>query len=587
MRTFRILSVLFVLGALLAGLIGCSGDDNTEEADTSTSTVQRGNLTLNISAAGNLALAKTEDIAIDLFYQKATVAEVLVEEGDTVTEGQELVKLDSDEWNDELATLEKSLITANRNLTSRETALYQAERQVKAKQDAVDEAQRLVTSKEFSVRQAELDVQSANNSLGQINEIKTLQQAVDDAEFAVKFYQSLITGEFSGAITINNLGNITQLKSLAEANLAAAQEDLNDLIAEAGLSTSSDLSLQIAQKQLQIEQKIMALEDAQRAVDEAKASVEDAEYNVTQAEQSVKDAQLDVDDAQQSVTEVQTNLDKANGISPVLTAPFDGFVTLVNVEGGDEVLKGTVVVQVADPNKFEADILVSETDILQVEVGTVATVVADAITGVSYPATVTHISPTATISSGVVNYTVRVELSSLDDLAAQIPSGASANRTGSLPGGSSDNITGGFFGRGASGNMTGGFPFSANGSFEMPSGGLGQIFGTTATTDDLREGMSVTVNLITSSETNVLLVPYTAVTTTGGKSYVTVQLESGETEQREVTTGSTNYSMIAITDGVSEGETIVVPKGTITGSSGGSMQFSGGVGGGFFIGGGR
>lgn len=580
MKTVRIFLVLMVLGALLAGLAGCSGNEETEEASTYTSAVQRGDLTLSISAAGNLALAKTEDVAIDLFYQQATVAEVLVEEGDSVTEGQELIKLDTDEWADELATLQKALITANRNLTTRETALYEAERQVKTRRSAVADAQRLVTTREFAVRQAELDVQSANYSLGQIDEVAQLQQVIDDAEFAVKFYQSCITGEFSGAITVNNLGQVSQLKSLAEANLAAAREDMNALLAKTGLSSTSSLSLQIAQKQLQIEQKMMALDDAVLAIEEARTAVEDAEYNVKQAEQAVKDAQLNVEDAQQSVEEVQANLDRAEGLSPVLTAPFDGFVTMVKVAGGDEVLKGTVAVQVADPDKFEADILVSETDILQVEVGTRATVIADAITGVSYPATVTHISPTATISSGVVNYTVRVELSALDDLASQFPLGGSENRTGGFP-----------FGRPSSGNMSFEMPegfeppenFEMPEGFEFPSGGFGQMFGAANDSEyDLREGMSVTVNLITSSETNVLLVPYTAVSKSGGKSYVTVQLESGETEQREVTIGSTNYAMIAILDGLSEGETVVVPEGTITSS--GSMQFPMG-GGGFFMGG--
>lgn len=583
MRIIRIILTLLVLGSIVISMIGCSDAEETQEASTYTSTVQRGNLVTSISAAGNLALALTEDLAVDLFYQKATVAEVFVEEGDTVTEGQELVKLDADEWNDELATLEKSLVSANRALASRETALYQAERQVKTKEENVESAQRLVATKEFAVRQSELDVQSANYTLSQIQEIKKIQEVIDNAEFAVKFYQSVLTGEFSGSITVNDLGQVSQLKSLAQAAVVAAQEDMSALLSGAGVSANSNLALEIAQKQLQVEQKIRALDDARLAVENAKDSVEDAEYEITQAEQAVKDAQLDVEDALQMVREVQTNLDQAKSLSPVITAPFDGFVTKVNVAGGDEILKGTVVVQIADPERFEADILVSETDILQVEIGTTATVVADAISGTSFPATVTHISPTATISSGVVNYTVRVELTKLEDIASHLGTrnpftsdnlsgGFSFNRS------TSGNVTGGFpFGRSATGNVTGGFAFSGNRSFEFPTGGLGQLVGnTTVSQSDLREGMSVTVNLITSSESNVLLVPYTAVTTTGGKSYVTVQLENGSTEQREVTTGSTNYSFIAITAGLAEGDTIVVPEGTITSSGASQFRFGGG-----------
>ena len=115
-----------------------------------------------------------------------------------------------------------------------------------------------------------------------------------------------------------------------------------------------------------------------------------------------------VEDAQKAVEDAQKSLDEAMDASPEVTAPFAGFITMVNVEGGDEVLKGTVAVQLADPEKFEADILVSEMDILQVKMGGEARVQVDAMQGMSLPARITHISPTATIQSGVGNYKVQV-----------------------------------------------------------------------------------------------------------------------------------------------------------------------------------
>ena len=103
-------------------------------------------------------------------------------------------------------------------------------------------------------------------------------------------------------------------------------------------------------------------------------------------------------------------------------APFDGIVTKVNVAGGDQVYKGAVIVEVADPNQFEASILVSEMNISQVKVGGTATVTADAISGVTWSANVTQIAPTATISSGVVNYAVEVQVGSIIP-TTRIPSG--------------------------------------------------------------------------------------------------------------------------------------------------------------------
>ncbi len=130
-----------------------------------------------------------------------------------------------------------------------------------------------------------------------------------------------------------------------------------------------------------------------------------------------------LEDAQNTLQDAQEELDKAKSKSSIIVAPFNGFITVINVEGGDEVMKGTVAVELADPNKFEADIMVSEMDILQVKLGGEAWVQVDAMQGLSLPAEVTHISPTATIQSGVVNYEVKVEVESLKPEGFQLREG--------------------------------------------------------------------------------------------------------------------------------------------------------------------
>ena len=58
-------------------------------------------------------------------------------------------------------------------------------------------------------------------------------------------------------------------------------------------------------------------------------------------------------------------------------------------------------------------------DILQVKLEGEAWVEVDAMQGMSLSAKVTHISPTATIQSGVVNYEVKVEIESLEAVVTQ------------------------------------------------------------------------------------------------------------------------------------------------------------------------
>jgi RND family efflux transporter MFP subunit len=524
-----ILTILSLIG-LAIPLTRCgSGQDEAQAQTSQTATAQRGDLTIDISAAGNLSLANTADLAIELFYgqsgssgTKGTIGEVLVEEGDTVEEGQELVKLDTDEWNDELSTLEKALAKVQRDLTAKESALTAAERkvttlerEVTAKEDAVTKAEHQVTAKEFAVRKAKVDMETTEYNLSQIDDVKEAQDAVDDAEYEAKFYQSMMTWNLGHGAELTDYTYWSDLKSQAEEQLAQAQQDLQDILDGNNMTLSDDVALQVAKYQLLVTESQMALEDAQIAVDDAKQAVadtqiavDDAKYAVKEAQLALGNAKLDLEDAKQAVADAQSDLDEAKSLSPVITAPFAGFVTKVNVEGGDEVLKGTVAVQVADPNKFEAEILVSELDISQVQLGGEAAVQVDA-TGLSLPATVTHIAPTATIQSGVVNYSVTVEVQSIPDDA------------------------------------------------------------------NLREGMTVTVSLIVAERQNVLLVPYAAITTEGGQKYVQVVSPDGATEKRAIKTGMTDYTNTEVTEGLTEGEKVSIPKSTKTTTT--TQQQPGGI----------
>ena len=269
------------------------------------------------------------------------------------------------------------------------------------------------------------------------------------------------------------------------------------------------------------------------------------EYNLLQARLALDNTRAQTTDPDEikmkklQVELAKARLAEARNASPEITAPFDGFITKVNVLGGDEVTKGTVAVTLADPNKFEVDILVSEMDIYQVEVGGTATVQADAISRISLPAKVTHIAPTATIQSGVVNYKVTVEVESLEAVAQeqQTISGTAQ--------GSPSGITSPAGQESPSTNQTAAIPQAIQ----------------------LREGLTVTVSIIVAQRTDVLLVPNGAITTQGGQSYVQVISSTGTTEKRAIKTGITDYVKTEVTEGLSEGEKIVVPTGTTTTTS--------------------
>jgi multidrug efflux pump subunit AcrA (membrane-fusion protein) len=178
MKLIKSAAVIMVLCAVVFLSAGCSSEETTT-VKTQNYTVSKGNISVAITGTGNLALSRTESLA---FEMAGTVAEVLVNESETVKEGQELVKLDTSEWDTQLKTLGKTLATAQRTLTTREKALATAQRLVTTKESAVTTAQRLVESKKLAVTNAQISVMSANSTLNEITEVKKAKDVVDEAQ---------------------------------------------------------------------------------------------------------------------------------------------------------------------------------------------------------------------------------------------------------------------------------------------------------------------------------------------------------------------------------------------------------------------
>jgi multidrug efflux pump subunit AcrA (membrane-fusion protein) len=420
MKKTKIFAILLVITGILLMFPGCSGNTDETTEGSSVYTVGIGDLSLDISAAGNLDLSHTEDLTADLFYQQGTVTEVLVQEGDSVVEGQVLVKIDSDEWQEQLRLLEDALESSRRQVETRERALTDAERQVTNCEQALVTTQRNITTREIQVREAEVNLEASQYALDSMEEVREVQNDIDYNESLLEFIDMKIIESQSPGANPADISYWWDQQSRVEDLLKTLNKEKNDILSGNSLNVSDTVALEIVRKQLAIEKAQVSLEDAQDALTEANSGVEDAEAALKEAQTDVEYAQQDLADAEEDAQEASEALEEALSMSPEITAPFDGFVTMINVAGGDTVLKGTVLAQVADPDEFKANILVSEMDIFQVEVGTTATIQVDALSNMVFPATVIDIAPTATIQSGVVNYEVTVELDSLEDMTANM-----------------------------------------------------------------------------------------------------------------------------------------------------------------------
>ncbi len=378
-----------------------------------------------------------------------------------------IVKLDTEEWDDELSTLEDKVTAAERKLTA-------TERQLTAKQRGLVQA-------DINLRNAQINLEQTDTSYTTYD-IKAAQADVDTAE---RDLQDVIWKLSKYEVGTLGYEGYQKLLVQAQVRLNTAEDRYDAMLS--GYDTE-----EIAVKKLTVELNEFLLVEAQNAIEDAQTAIEDARKELLKA---------------------QKELDEANSLSPEVRATFDGFVTKVNVEGGDEVFTGTIAMHIADPNKFEAEAMVSEMDILQIKLGGEAQVQVDAVKGLSPPAKVTRISPTATIQSGVVNYIVKVEVQSLQTIPQEYQ--------------------------------------------EERQGQQGQTPAIPPEDYRLREGLTVTVSILVDERNDVLLVPNMVITTRGMEAFVQV-IKDGITEERSIRKGISNWQYTEVIAGLSEGEKVVL-----------------------------
>jgi HlyD family secretion protein len=177
---------------------------------------------------------------------------------------------------------------------------------------------------------------------------------------------------------------------------------------------SGEASLGAARSQL--EQMRLSLESARTALKQAedayrrqqnlaqgglttKETLERAENDLAMRkadlasqEQNLRTLQLRTEQEQATLENAKTDLSKVR-----IESPIDGIVTRRNIEQGETAVvgtmnnAGTVLLQVADMSVIEAEVEVDETDIPEVQLGQMATITVDAISGKTFTAKVTEI----------------------------------------------------------------------------------------------------------------------------------------------------------------------------------------------------
>jgi HlyD family secretion protein len=200
-----------------------------------------------------------------------------------------------------------------------------------------------------------------------------------------------------------------------EASLQAAQTDA--LAADAALKTSQ-ADMQRAQadydrNKLDWERTQNLYKDgliSKSDFDSRKNAWATADFGLAQAQARVAQAKAQTDSANKHVTQNRANLTRVTDVlqKTSYNAPFDGVVTNLPVREGETVVMGiqnapgSTLMTIADMSIITAEVMVDETDIVNVRLGQPAEVTIDAIPKKIFHGTVSEIGDNAIVrSSGV------------------------------------------------------------------------------------------------------------------------------------------------------------------------------------------
>jgi HlyD family secretion protein len=374
-RAIIIIVVIAALGAL--GYFGYQRYQQMQAnsaAKFQTVTLSRGDLTASVGATGTVRANQTSSLNWQL---TGTVDDVLVNVGDSVQEGQDLAKLDEKSLPQAVILARADLVAARQNLEkllNSEVARAQANQALVLAQKELDDALEKRDSKNYDRASAPTIDQARAN----------LVVAEDAVSQATKLYDR-----------VDDRAEDDPVRAEAFAQLAAARQNRDRQLANLNW--------------------LLGRPDTQE--------ISEADARVTLAEANLKDAQRewerlkdgpDPDDiaaAEARIAALEATLDQIS-----LKSPFNGTVTDINNQSGDQVAPGSLIpaFRVDDLSRLLVDVLITEVDINRIRPGQPAMMSFDAISDKEYSGKVVEVARVGDPAEGVVNFNVTIELDNVD-----------------------------------------------------------------------------------------------------------------------------------------------------------------------------
>jgi HlyD family secretion protein len=355
---------------------------------------------------------------------------------------------------------------------------------MKLTQDSIDEyrsqLEASVNSATLLVKQEEINAES-NRAKADY----TYAMYIAEGKTAEETYQATITS-LENAVTDLEEELQESADLIAEYEEDAEDgEDVEDELEEEQLNYSTiEANLQIARNNL-----------TTKSI-EAKQTYENAMTNYQYADQlyeiDTDGLEDDLNDAQSTLQEAQDALDEFDELigDGVIYAEYTGTVMSIAYSEGDTLTSDSVAVTYLDPDNATMTVSVTQEDISEITIGDEVSIELTAYEDETFSGEVSSIATSASAGSSTVNYEVEITM----------------------------------------------------------NGDIGKVY----------SGMTGEVTFVEKQVTDVLYISNRAVHQDGTRSWVKVMQEDGSIEEVTIETGFSNGSIVEVTSGLSEGQTVLL-----------------------------
>jgi HlyD family secretion protein len=339
-------SAVALLGIIIVVSILAGGKDEPEV--TVVKIALRPELRSTVTASGEVRPIQFINLTSEV---AGRIEEIYVKEGQPVTKGQQLVRLDPTQLQSNQAAQAAALQAAISDTQNART-------QVLAAQNGVATAQQSLSVAEASLLQARQQVVSS-------------QTNVDSAQVALNTAQR----------------ELKRTTELVESNVASRAEY------DAARDRFDQARVALRTAQANLETQKIAIEEAKARVNQQRIAVRNAQTSVVLAQQSIKTSEARASQQQAILTGQGSQLAKATQV-----APITGVIADIPSKVGQFAvaqLSSTPLLTIADMSIVNVEVKVDETEIADVEVGQHAKIKVDAFQDREIDGEVTQKTPLA------------------------------------------------------------------------------------------------------------------------------------------------------------------------------------------------